>query len=85
MEKREAGPGADEEALRCRIAARAYGLWEQEGCPHGRDLEFWLRAEAEIAIGPDDPPNLLAPPGRKRKRTVKPEGQRRAANGRPGS
>jgi len=31
-----------------RIRERAYALWESEGCPEGRDTEFWLRAEAEV-------------------------------------
>jgi hypothetical protein len=31
------------------IAARAHELWEQNGCPPGRDLEFWVQAEAEIS------------------------------------
>ena len=30
------------------IKARARELWEQNGQPTGRDLEFWLQAEAEI-------------------------------------
>ena len=30
------------------IKARAQELWEQNGCPSGRDLEFWLQAESEI-------------------------------------
>ena len=30
------------------IKARARELWEQNGQPAGRDLEFWLKAEAEI-------------------------------------
>ena len=30
------------------IKARARELWEQNGRPAGRDLEFWLQAEAEI-------------------------------------
>ena len=30
------------------IKARARELWEQNGCPAGRDLEFWLQAESEI-------------------------------------
>jgi hypothetical protein len=30
------------------IRARAQELWEQNGRPGGRDLEFWLRAEREI-------------------------------------
>src|SRR5215213_897187 len=35
----------EEEQLR----QRAYSIWEQEGRPHGRDLDHRLRAEAEIA------------------------------------
>lgn len=27
------------------IAALAYALWEEQGCPHGNDLDHWLRAE----------------------------------------
>lgn len=30
------------------IALRAYGFWELEGQPSGRDVEHWMRAEAEI-------------------------------------
>ena len=30
------------------IKARARELWDQNGCPTGRDLEFWLQAESEI-------------------------------------
>jgi Protein of unknown function (DUF2934) len=30
------------------IARRAQALWEQEGRPDGRDVEFWLRAEREL-------------------------------------
>jgi Protein of unknown function (DUF2934) len=31
------------------IGARAHEIWEQNGRPADRDLEFWLQAEAEIA------------------------------------
>lgn len=27
---------------------RAYFIWEQEGRPVGRELEFWLRAEEQV-------------------------------------
>lgn len=27
-----------------RIREQAYALWEKEGCPDGRDQEFWERA-----------------------------------------
>ncbi len=30
------------------VADRAYHLWEQAGRPHGRDLEFWIQAEADV-------------------------------------
>ena len=30
------------------IAKRAYTMWELEGRPTGKDLEHWLRAEAEL-------------------------------------
>jgi hypothetical protein len=30
------------------IAALAYELWEESGRPRDRDMEFWLRAEAEL-------------------------------------
>ena len=33
------------------IAQRAYELFMQDGAMHGRDLEHWLRAEAEILKG----------------------------------
>ena len=31
-----------------RIRDRAYQLWEQDGCPEGRDLDYWYKAEAEL-------------------------------------
>jgi hypothetical protein len=37
------------------IQAFARQLWEQAGCPEGRDLEMWLTAESEVGgieIGP---------------------------------
>ncbi|WP_456739331.1 DUF2934 domain-containing protein [Bradyrhizobium sp. USDA 4471] len=33
---------------RPQIRARAYELWEQSGCPSGRDWDFWLQAERTI-------------------------------------
>jgi hypothetical protein len=32
-------------ALHERIRRTAYFLWEHDGRPHGRSLEYWLRAE----------------------------------------
>jgi hypothetical protein len=31
-----------------QVAQRAYELWEAGGQPVGRDLEYWLQAEAEL-------------------------------------
>ncbi len=33
------------------IRVRAYHLWEADGRPHGRDLEFWERARHALANG----------------------------------
>jgi Protein of unknown function (DUF2934) len=41
--------------LKQQISARAHELWEQHGRPVGRDEEFWLQAEAEVAK-PNSPP-----------------------------
>ena len=30
------------------IRQRAYQLWEQDRRPHGRDLDYWLKAEQEV-------------------------------------
>jgi hypothetical protein len=35
---------ADRERL---IRERAFTLWQEEGCPEGRQVVHWLRAEAE--------------------------------------
>jgi hypothetical protein len=40
--------------LQHRIRRRAYELWEQGGCQHGRDVEHWLRAEHELSNGQSD-------------------------------
>lgn len=35
------------------IARQAYYLWEDDGRPVGRDLDHWLRAEAQVkAVAP---------------------------------
>lgn len=30
------------------IALGAYRIWLQEGCPHGRDKEHWLKAREQL-------------------------------------
>lgn len=48
-----------------RIRARAYRLWEEDGRPHGRDVEFWERARTLIGMedsaGAGQVPNPTAP------------------------
>ena len=45
------------EAVGQSVAEHAYAIWESEGKPHGRDVDHWLRAEAELAgTADDDPP-----------------------------
>ena len=57
-----------------QIAQRAYCIWAQEGFIHGRDVEYWLRAEAEL-VAAGSPKGLnaaiaevLAPLGKEAKR-----------------
>jgi Protein of unknown function (DUF2934) len=38
----------EQRRLRDEIRRRAQDLWEQAGRPPGRDVEFWLQAEAGI-------------------------------------
>lgn len=50
-----------------RIRERAYHLWEADGCPEGRDAEYWERARELDAIAtspgagqqPVDAPQVL--------------------------
>jgi hypothetical protein len=30
------------------IRKHAYYKWQDAGCPHGKDVDFWLEAEEEI-------------------------------------
>lgn len=45
--------------LRRRIERNAYALWEADGCPEGRALDYWLQAEQELVnqsiAGEEDP------------------------------
>jgi hypothetical protein len=46
-----------EEQIRCR----AHELWEQAGKPEGREMDFWLQAEREIASEQGETPKQLFP------------------------
>jgi hypothetical protein len=53
------GAGDPEHAVRLQ----AYYLWQQEGCPEGRDLEFWHRARAAIGIAARAPQDFAGETG----------------------
>jgi hypothetical protein len=42
--------------LRAEVEKRAYQIWLNEGSGHGSDLDYWLRAERELAGSPFDRP-----------------------------
>jgi hypothetical protein len=53
----------NDEELRRRIQERARELWEEAGRPEGRDMEYWVKAEEELAphsvAGEEDPMEAL--------------------------
>lgn len=49
------GPTTPESEIVERIRQRAHQIWEQEGCPDGREFEHWKRAERELR-GDGPPP-----------------------------
>ena len=55
-----------------KVRERAYRIWQQEGEPHGKDVEHWHRARSEAeptgnaqakpeAARPDDDPPAIDP------------------------
>jgi hypothetical protein len=50
-----------------RIRERAYQLWEEDGRPEGRDLEFWERARELVGMEENptagEVPNPMTNPG----------------------
>lgn len=38
------------ETLHEQIAALAYALWEERGCPEGSPEEDWFRAQKELIV-----------------------------------
>jgi hypothetical protein len=46
------------------IRKLAYSIWEQEGCPEGKDVEHYLRAKKIIETKEAGPAIELAPPAR---------------------
>ena len=46
---------------RDEVAQRAYQLWVAAGQPFGRDLEYWLQAEAELLAARHCRPKKVGP------------------------
>lgn len=74
---------AKEQAIR----EHAYYLWERDGRPHGRDLDYWARAVAELTVitrrtgakaATEKPASPQKPAGTRRASTAKPPGKPRA-------
>ena len=42
------------------IEQRAYFKWHADGCPAGRDMEYWLAAEAEVLRENSDGPQYVS-------------------------
>lgn len=42
-----------------QIAMRSYLIWEEEGRPHGQDVDHWLQAETELTALFNPPPKPL--------------------------
>ena len=47
--KKKARTGASDGEFEEKVRRRAYELYEQRGREHGRDVEDWLEAEAELS------------------------------------
>jgi hypothetical protein len=58
------------------VARRAHQLWEQEGCPDGKDSEHWLEAERQLRRG-----TASSPDARDQARAIKDSAERRARSG----
>jgi hypothetical protein len=51
----------NERTKQTEVTDRAYQLWEKAGRPEGRDLEFWVQAEAQV--GKEAAQTVAAPAG----------------------
>jgi len=82
-----ANPMAVDPDYEHRVRERAYHLWEAEGKPHGRDVEFWERAramEAAEAAATVESPAPAAKPKAPRKQAAEAAGTRAGTADAPG-
>lgn len=45
------------------VAQRAYHIWQESGCPSGRDEEIWYEAERALGTGPSVASGTPSPDG----------------------
>ncbi len=55
------------------VAEIAYELWEQEGCPQGKEWEHWFRAETMLASAAKPAPAKKAAAPKKPAAATKPK------------
>jgi Protein of unknown function (DUF2934) len=48
--------------MKDEIASRAYELYLQRGCEHGRDVEDWAKASKELSENPSVDPGVPESP-----------------------
>ena len=74
--RRESGyPPKTDPAREQRVRERAYHLWEADGKPHGRDMEYWERARELIAIEDSADPACCPTPRPITNRSARPAGE----------
>lgn len=57
-----------------QLRQRAYGIWQAEGEPHGRDRDHWERAERELTEAvPEEPAAVTKPAVRRKKADTAPQ------------
>jgi Protein of unknown function (DUF2934) len=64
-----------------RIEERAYALWVEEGRIHGRDNDYWFRAERELNYAGKTAPNAAPTMASESPAAVKKAPGRRRATG----
>lgn len=49
-----------------KIRELAYQIWEEEGCPHGRDAEHWNMAQQRLLEAEAKPAKAKKAPAKKK-------------------
>ncbi len=48
-----------------QIRTRAYFLWEADGCPQGKDWEYWMMAQGDLTSATDSVKTTSEVPAKK--------------------